>query len=214
MALGKSPVRGLLAALSICVASGASAAVIDFTSAATGTSGMADGISWTMSATPVQGNNTQLYDGAGVPVGGLGLAFERDGAGVGNDEISFGETLTITFSAPVKFMAFAFLDLFKNARNAAIGEVGVMTINGVDYTATYDPLAPGGYAESFLPKGIIASSATFTVRKSNDKVGLADGAVAGLQFDALPIPVPASGLMLLGGVAGMAALRRRKRADV
>ena len=59
-------------------------------------------------------------------------------------------------------------------------------------------------------KPIFATVIRFTMLSSNDNYGFADGALAGIGLAA--VPVPAAGLMLMGGLAGLGALRRRKKA--
>lgn len=188
------------------------AAVIDFTKASTGTSGSADGVTWTAIGSGGTLNTTQLFDGAGRPASGLGLAFERDGLGLGDDEFGVTETLTLMFSAPVRFVSFAVLDLFRNVRSLNTGEVARLTVDGTTYDRSFVAGAIGGYAELLLPANVIASAVSFSVRNGNDNLGIADAAFAGLSFEALPapIPVPASGLLLLVGLGGVAALRHKR----
>ena len=58
---------------------------------------------------------------------------------------------------------------------------------------------------------LVPTDATYTLRFSaggtNDSLG---GLIDNVSVS--PVPVPAAGLMLLGGLGGLAALRRRKRA--
>lgn len=215
---GKSFVVG--AAFSAALALGASvsnAAVIDFTSASTGHSGvLAGGTTWNMTASGYL-NNSQLFDGNAKP-SGTGLAFETDGYGVGlkDDEITTTpmkqEWIEVAFSAPTLINAFYFLDLFQ-AKNGSTLEIGQATVDG---STTFSLVATdiagsgaGGFVSAVF-KPIYATVIRFTILSSNDNLGYADGALAGIGI--APIPVPAAGLMMLGGLGGLAALRRRRKA--
>ena len=213
----KNFARGASAgALMALGATSAGAAVIDFTSAATGTSGSIGSITWTMSSNGVL-NNSQAFDGNVAP-SVAGLSFETDGYGVGarDDEITTTpiafEWIEIAFSAPVIVNAFYFLDLFV-ANNGQSYEVGEMTVDGssvLSVSATdIAGSGAGGFAGSVI-KPIVASVLRFTVQLGNDNNGSADGALAGV--DVAPVPVPAAGLMMLGGLGAVAAVRRRRRA--
>lgn len=196
----------------------AGAYVIDYTKASTGHSGSLFGgsVTWNMTASGVL-NNSQLFDGTSSPAG-TGLSFERDGYGVGknDDEITTfpnkpQEWITVTFSQAVKIDALYMLDLFR-AKDGSTLEVGQATIDGssvVSLVATdiASTGAPGFVGAVFKP--IYATVIRFTVLNSNDNLGFADGALAGIGI--APVPVPAAGLMLLGGLGGLAALRRRRR---
>lgn len=195
----------------------ANAAVIDYTSASTGASGtIGNGTTWTMTASgPL--NNTQLYDGKTKPVG-TGLSFERDGYGVGlkDDEITTTaksqEWIEVRFSAPTLINAFYYLDLFvaKNRSNLEIGQALVNGTNVYQLAATDIAGSGAGGFVGTIFKPIFATVIRFTVLSSNDNFGFADGALAGIGLAA--VPVPAAGMMLMGGLAGLGALRRRKRA--
>ena len=207
-------VAGVALALGV---SAASASVIDFTRASTGTTGTILGgtVNWTMTANGVL-NNSQAFDGKTTPVGSP-LSFQTDGYGVGakDDEITTTpksqEIITLTFDKATLIDAIYFLDLFV-ARVGGSKEVGVATFDGLTQvllTATDLANTGSGYvAATFAP--ILATVVTFTVLDSNDAYGYADGALAGVGI--APVPVPAAGLLLVGGLGGLAALRRRKKA--
>ncbi|MEZ5731964.1 MAG: VPLPA-CTERM sorting domain-containing protein [Paracoccaceae bacterium] len=211
--------KGALAALAMAVASSANAYVIDFTDSSTGSSGTLfnGAISWNMTASGVL-NNSQLFDGNSAP-GGTGLSFETDGYGVGanDDEITTTtrsqEWIEVTFSAPVLIDAIYFLDLFV-ARDRSNYEVGQASVDGgspiisLAATAVAGSGAAGFVGAMFEP--IYATVIRFTVLSGNDGYGFADGALAGIGI--APIPLPAAGMLLLGGLGGLAMVRRRKKA--
>lgn len=214
---GLKRVLGLVAGVALAAGlSAANATVIDFTSAGTGTSGslFKGAVTWTLSANGAL-NNSQVFDGSLAP-SGVPLSFQTDGYGVVDDEISTTSRLTqyidLTFSAPTLVDAIYFLDLFV-ARNVQSAEVGFASIDGgapiallaTDLAGTR---AAGFVGAAFVP--VLASVIRFTVQDTNDLLGVADGALAGVGI--APIPVPAAGLLLLGGLGGLAALRRRKKA--
>jgi len=199
----------------------ANASVIDFTSATTGHSGSVNNgaATWSMTASGVL-NNSQKYDGTYVSAGAAatGLSFQTDGYGVGknDDEITTKPTsqewIQITFSKPVLVNAIYFLDLFIS-KDKQTWEVGQATIDGkppVSIVASdvVGKGAPGFAATLFKP--VYATVIRFTILSSNDALGFADGALAGVGL--APVPVPAAGGLLIAGLGGLAALRRRKRA--
>lgn len=199
--------------------SAASASVIDFTKATTGTTGAVLGgtVNWTMTANGIL-NNSQAFDGNSKPAASP-LLFQTDGYGVGakDDEITTTpkskEVITLTFDKPTLIDAIYFLDLFVS-RDGLNKEVGVATFDGLTQVLltaaeTVRTGTNSGYvAATFAP--IMASVITFTVQLGNDGMGSADGALAGVGI--APVPVPAAGLLLVGGLGGLAALRRRKKA--
>lgn len=218
---GKYSVLGAVFAAAFAVGSAAGASVIDFTSASTGHSGSVYGgaVTWTMSANGYL-NNSQKYDGTYVSpaAASTGLSFQTDGYGVGknDDEITTTakkqEFIQISFSKPVLVNAIYFLDLFV-AKNKSSQEVGQATFSGGQtMTAVaadvFGKGAPGFASSAFAP--IWTTMIRFTVLDSNDLIGFADGALAGIGL--APVPVPAAGGLMLAGLGGLAALRRRRKA--
>ena len=194
----------------------ASATVIDFTDANTGTSGTLFGsVNWTMTASGNL-NNSQAYDG-GLPLPPVAaLDFERDGYGVGDDEITGGlekgEWIRVSFDTPTLIDAIYFLDLFVNRATGEQEIAQAQTNTGAAFTLFATDLARTGsgfVGLSFAPT--LVSWIEFRIDAlNNDGLGKPDGALAGIGI--APIPVPAAGLLLLGGLGGLAVVRRRRRA--
>jgi hypothetical protein len=211
---------GFASAITLFAAVGsANAVVIDFTDASlvpsgTTLNGSAGGISWTLTA--VSGgnlNNTENQNGS--TCGSLGLLCQRDGIGIGDDEItsistSSGQVLQLTFtSGPVNVSQLMFLDLF-SPEEAFVGTDGT------------------NYPFQFL--GLEASGVGLSGQLSADTTGIAqlqnittiyftawlphvddntnDYALAGLNVTAVPEPPT---LALLGAaLLAFAYLRFRK----
>ena len=221
-------IAGAAAGLVLATGVASASTLIDFTSAATGTSGSVGGVNWTMSSNVGIVNNSQLFDGQDslASLAGTGLAFQRDGYGVrstidaqrNDDEISSMrggmEAITLTFSKAVKLTSVAFLDLFMPA-NSKIGEVGyarlsdgtVLSFAGSDI-ANANGSRRAGYAGSAFA-GLVTTSISFYIGLTNDAKGVADGALASISV--APVPVPAAGLLLTAGLGGIAAVRRRRK---
>jgi hypothetical protein len=220
---GYKRVAGVIVGAAMALsAAAANAYSIDFTKASTGATGKLFGgsVTWNMTASgPL--NNSQAFDGkSSAATNASGLAFETDGYGVGakDDEITTfangkQEWIRVAFSTPVLVDALYFLDLFV-AKDGSSREVALASINGgfpiVSIYAT-DVIGNkrAGFASSvFAP--ILVSDIFFTIMSTNDNVGFADGALAGIGL--APVPVPAAGLLLLGGLGGLAAVRRKRKA--
>jgi hypothetical protein len=228
----RNKLAGVVAGVVLAVgATAASATTIDFTKASTGTSGTAGNVGWTLTAGTNVGiagtaNNSQLFDGQGSNLASTGLALQRDGYGVrsaldkqtSDDEISSmkkgSEYLQLTFDWAVKLTGASFLDLFI-AANGDFEEGYAETDDGTIIAFSAADLANSGgsrragYAGGTFA-GIITQSIKFYIGLGNDAQGVADGALA--SVDIAPVPVPAAGLLMLGGLGGLAALRRRKTA--
>jgi hypothetical protein len=220
--------KALLGASFVAAATCAQAGTIDFTSAATHTSGTVDGINWTMTTNVGTLNNSQLFDGQdSLPaLSGTGLALQKDGYGVrssidnasNDDEITTVragmEAITISFSRPVYFTGIAFLDLFV-ASGSKIGEVGHAVLSdGTTFAISATDLANSGGSKragyaALSTLGVITNQVRIYMGLTNDQQGFADGALASVSV--APVPVPAAGLMLLGGLGGLSALRRKRK---
>jgi hypothetical protein len=207
---------GVALAATLMGSVGAFASTIDLTDngsyVANGSSaeGVVDGVTWEI--TPVPGDATLTYntpyDGGAEPVG-AGLAFENDGIGIDDDEVTFdAESLVMTFSEAVTVESVAVLDLFglETMTLWADGvEIGTLTTT----TASGDN-SFGGYALYVLGTPVTATTLTFVPGSQNDEYGSPDFALAAVTL--APVPVPAAGLLLLGGLGLLGAAKRRRNA--
>jgi len=157
------------------------------------------------------------------------LACERDGLGIGDDEIraggmtiSEGQWITVEFDQAVKITDLYFLDLFRG-KNQFAGQFEQAAVSFDDATPlTFDAAltAYGGYLATDDGLSITAKMlkfGAFTGDNLKDRGGNNDYALAGIGIAAgtdttglTPVPVPAAGHMLLAGLGGLGALRRFK----
>ena len=200
----------------------ASAATIDFTDNSVYTSksnfsatGTTAGVTWTVTSIPDGGLTYTDFDGSDAM---SPLANDFDGIGVGDDEISNNTTqfVTVTFSQNVTFTGAQFLDLFSDpAVGSEDQEMALVFFGAADGTA--DAMFQGD--QEFPGTGYFSGSFSWTgnvltfgvADNSNDGVGVGDYALAAISFESAVIPLPAAGFLLLGGLGGLAAMKRRKK---
>ena len=223
MVKGASWLAGSTGAILMLSTLTASAGFIDFTDAAAygvrsagmsaGSAGFAD---WTVSDSDDSLTYTS-FDGNDSDLGPL--KGDYDGIGLGDNEISFGQTLTVSFDRPVLVSGFYFLDLF-TARDAGSKEIARIYL-GTDTSGTplsvYD--APdsqivgndSGFRFGSLRSPVSATDLTFTVSVENDKAGIADYALAGI-VEITPAPLPAGAILLGSGLLAFGSFMRRRKA--
>jgi len=150
---------------------------------------------------------------------GDSLVADNDGLGIFDDEIStdgpggIDQFVTVTFEKEVKLVAAYFLDVFISSNGNTIEEAFVTLgdmPNGADGSAAATQTVGTGEPGLVEITGLNLRGKEFTfwVGRTNDAQGFADGAFAALEV--APVPLPASALLLLGAVGGLAAARRRK----
>lgn len=213
-----------------CLCSNTMAAFLDFTDDSTiaslsliagGFGGSVDGVGFTLTSSDGAVNFDEAYDGSlsvGCQSSGGMLKCDRDGAGIGDDEISgisvvAGQKLTLSFDSAVYLSSLHFLDLYDDRDGGNGREEATITIDGAAYAvAAVGSNGDGGYADwTFEP--ILAQTIEFTAATGSlfEDDAQNDYAVAGAGVSVVPIPAAAwlfgSALMGLVGFG-----RRRKTA--
>lgn len=221
----KSKITGLVTVLVLVVffSSSAYALLIDFTdgsgsvndngqdwSGVGGKSsiGIVDGLQVTLTTLgdlTFNGSGSESPGKILLPDGESYLTGDGDGLGIGNDEVSYKEELTVSFNKSVKISNIYVLDLFSN-------EIVNYFFNSANYTFTPQlPNSSGGFQELFVSPSLAAtSSVVFSVSNaSGGDDGNHDYAIAGINI--APVPEPATMLLFGTGLLGLAGLRLRKK---
>ncbi|HPF46586.1 MAG: hypothetical protein KDF58_12860 [Alphaproteobacteria bacterium] len=142
----------------------------------------------------------------------IGLACQKDGLGIGDDEITIGnEQLIIDFGSVVRITGFTFLDLFSSA-GGVNKERAVVTYNGG--AMFFDALiseTPGSDSGILTVNGlqIMTNKLVFTAGGTNDNVGMDDFALAAIEVS--PVPLPPALIMFGAALGGIGFLGRKKR---
>jgi hypothetical protein len=159
---------------------------------------------------------TMTFNSHEAPTGGPGssyMAFQGDGLGIGDDEISWGgsQLLQVSFSSQVTVLGYYFLDFFANDQGVA-DERALVTLYTADGLVILDDTAYATDAWGFYAReglGIdgtnsLSFSASIGDHRKNDY------ALAGLLVAFYSVPEPGT-LGLLVVAFGTALMLRRRR---
>jgi len=210
----------LFASVASALAFSASAATLDFTDTGD-SSGLLGTVGWSLTATGGALKVKTVFD-AVVPPDGT-LAFNYDGAGVGDDEVTnAGESLILKFTQAIFVTGVHILDAYVNKTDPGVQESAILIETGggqffeIFADDVHDGTLPAGYAFKAFAK-VAVKSITFLAGPGNDSILAPDFALAAIDYAAgpdgqtpAPIPLPAGGVLLLTALAGLAAARRRK----
>lgn len=148
-----------------------------------------------------RGTGSLTYDGDSDPT-----SVNTTGLGGANLVIGLNPYFLFTEAATVKFDNFAFFKV------TAWDMTGKIATYEEELTPAYDPklyfsqfTADAGF--SFANLGALQ----FMI-SSDDTADSVDGAISAIEVYATPVPVPAAGLLLLGGMGGLTFMARRKKA--
>lgn len=207
---------GLATVMTFAAAAAASAALVDFTNPSsysiapggTTATGMSGGIGFTVTTSGGRLNNREAGPGATVT---SPLAGTVDGLGIQDDEITFpDQTITVAFDRAVTISRLFALDLFQDAEDDGTDEG--FTVNGGDAFLAQVSISNDRFGfGDFGGLSLTGMSFTFAPISTNDNVGNPDFALAGIEFEPSPIPLPAGVLLLGGALAGLGFARRGRK---
>jgi len=217
--VGENMARSFVAAitaLSLAAFGGAEAATLDFTAdgpSALGGAALSGSIAGTTYSVSNMGGALTNPSGAGATCSILSsLACDRDGLGVGDDEITgpstvqSGESITVDFGASVVLAGMHLLDLFSNND----GESGtITTAAGVLQFFASEASGGGNSGYHFEALNILTDFITFTGDAGSGDDGSNDYAIAAL--DVREVPVPGAAFLMLSGIAGFVFASRKNR---
>ena len=175
--------------------------------------GSVDGIGFMLTSSGI--NRTEVYDGSstnpGCQAGGVGgqLTCGNDGIGIGNDEITTGQTLNLIFNTAVRITSIEFLDLYEGVRaeEATVSIDGGISRSVIATGSSGD----GGYANlDFLALVGADQNIEFTARNLYGDDGNNDYALAAITVSAVPVP---AAIWLFGtGLIGLIGFSKRRKA--
>lgn len=180
--------------------------------------GTIDGIGFSLISTGGSINFNESYDGS-LSMGCGILKCEKDGVGVGNDEVSsttsVAQQLTLTFDSVVKISGLYFLDLYDGTSVQKGTEQSTITFDGVTVKKVdgVETSGQGGYAalsmSPIFAKTLVFSgdvSSAFWDDTNNDY------ALAGVDVSA--VPVPAAAFLFAPALLGFMGLRRKAKNSI
>ena len=211
----KTTAAGL--ALGLGLATTAPAATLDFVAEAAGNErGVADGTVITFDGLPVtfsaahtDGAFAYFDDLSGGDPGGLGvcsagLDSDDQCTDPGDDNVTSGESVTLSFGSMVDFAVTSFNDVGHNSLDTNDTNTLLIGTNGAAGTSLT-------FADALNTDFFGINSITFAHGGDTPEQFYVGGATA------TPVPLPAAGLLMLGafgGIGGLAAMRRRRKAGL
>lgn len=122
-----------------------------------------------------------------------------------DDNITAGESVTLSFNNPVNFG----VDSFNDANHDSLDNNNTNTLLiGTDLATMAEYTFQNALTQSFDGIGSI----TFEYGGNNPTQFYLEAATVFESGNMTPVPLPGTSLLMLGALGGMAALRRRKRA--
>lgn len=184
-------------AVAMLGASSASATVISF---ANGGTGAAQGVSTSCNAFGIFNTGCSVtYNTDGLGING---EFDLQPGTIDGSPVKSGETLTLSFGHDVRW---------NNVKFGQWGSKDDATITADGLSFYYDnnssTVGLGGYVSSYLTVtayGQKYGDCTFFCLGGNDSFTVK-------SIDVQAVPVPAAGFLLLAGLGGLAALRRKQK---
>lgn len=117
------------------------------------------------------------------------LALDGDGIGVGDDEISWGERIDVSFSTSVTVLGYYFLDFFAGEGPGGIGELATVLFDTISFVD--EGLAADGVGYYGRDVSVLTTSISFIaglVQGVGD-YGFSDFALAGILIDDGTAPI-------------------------